>query len=38
LQAARAEMLQQAVADGIITQEQADRMLNHLSVRRNRGW
>ena len=38
LQAARAEMLQQAVADGSITQEQAGRMLNHLSVRRNRGW
>jgi len=37
LQAARAEMLQQAVADGSITQEQADLMLNHLSVRRNRG-
>ncbi len=31
LQAARAEMLQQAVADGSITQEQADRMLNNLS-------
>ncbi|MGB2911336.1 MAG: hypothetical protein WBB55_12210, partial [Anaerolineales bacterium] len=38
LQAARAEMLQQAVANGSITQEQADRMLNHLSVRKNRGW
>ena len=38
LQAARAEMLQQAVADGSITQEQAGRMLNHLSVRGNRGW
>ena len=38
LQAARAEMLQQAVADGSITQEQAERMLNHLSVRRNRVW
>jgi len=36
LQAARAEMLQQAVADGSITQEKADRMLNHLSGRRNR--
>ena len=36
LQAARAEMLQQAVADGSITQEQADQMLNHLSGRRNR--
>ncbi len=38
LQAARAEMIQQAVADGSITQEQADRMLNHLRVRRYRGW
>jgi uncharacterized protein (DUF433 family) len=38
LQVARTEKLQQAVADGIITQEQADRMLKHLSVRRNRGW
>ncbi|MFC2054659.1 hypothetical protein ACFLV7_10275, partial [Chloroflexota bacterium] len=38
LQAARAEMLQQAVAEGKITQEQADRMLNHLRVRRYRGW
>jgi len=36
LQAARAEMLQQAVADGSITQEQADQMLNHLSGCRNR--
>jgi uncharacterized protein YidB (DUF937 family) len=37
LQAARVEMLQQAVADGSITQVQADLMLNHLSVCRNRG-
>ena len=38
LQAAHAEMLQQAVAEGKITQEQADRMLNHLRVHRYRGW
>jgi hypothetical protein len=36
MQAARADILKQAVADGVLTQEQADAMLSHMSARG--GW